>query len=1453
MVLSLEQNTVSVTAKFTCGFRMEKSITYSYAEEEESEQKKRKFEMGTSTMKKKFRTSMEELVDIPVSSIHLSIARAEQTLRSTFYHIPKCDVKDLWYETREQRKGGFRNDMEKMEVKVLQACRALRVRTDHKASYRRAEEKSRQMKEFRELCARRAPMFWIPLRAHCVWERMSVTLACTVMGTPRPSVQWFKNGQLIELRTSPPGKYRILNEYGMLTLEIRRCSMEDSADYSVVATNDFGQATSFANVVVKEHRQLKAGWDSVSYPALLPPYEGEFTSVLRPVFTKEKESFVLSCSVSSSLERHKPSVQWFRDGTPLKETEHREIICEGCEISLRGSPAFKEDEGYYTISVPAASGHQEQTAYMFVRDAEPENAGVPGSPLCVQCNDIQKDCLVLSWIPPSDDRGSPVCGYYIESFDTSTKEWMRCNEIPAKICRYPVSGLIPGHTYQFRVRALNQVGVSHPSKPSDPVTTRDPAQEEKTIVIPYNEGRNITVNRDELQEDVKVPSPPRNVQASEITEDYVVLSWDEPDPRGKEPLKYIVEKSVEGSDKWERINLEGPVSSPRLSVLDLDKEKSYRFRVQAMNKYGVSDQSERSAPISLKTALALPPAPGHILALRDTKTSALVQWGKVEAIPEILGYYLYSRMLGEEDWQPVNNKPLQSTRFTVPELQTGKDYEFCVRAVNEVGLSERSPVSNPLNINEAIYCPSAPYDFDLLDCGKDEMTICWKAPKFTAGKEILGYFLDQHDSMEVSWRDVSSDPIPSRVYTVKGLTEGHFYEFRARAINMAGVGKMSEPSDLFKCEEWTMPEPGPPYDVRCREVRDSTLMLHWEPPVYIGSSPVNGYIVEVCEEGTEAWRKINEEPTMDLHMRISELETDKRYQFRVLAVNTSGPGIPSLPSDPVLPATKEGTNEIQVGVDEEGFIYLSFENPEPVDNPQFLWSKDYKGAPDSERTDISIDGNTSKLILTNPSEEDVGTYAVEVPNTDGVSASHMLTKEELEELMRKSHDVRHPLIQKISGWNVEVLENGDVRLWLQVEKLSSEADLEMILNDKVIQNTPKRKITFDKENGLIEIIKEDFGKEDKGTYTAKVVDGKASNQLSVTLTGEDFDKVYDESEKKKKAWKKKQGPHFEEQLQWKVTEDCHVIMMCKVKNTKTETTLKWSVDKKPLSNGQFDNQTGSGTLVMKKFTNEDKGLYKAVVKDSRGDDTTEMDLTKEGFEDIMQEICRISAMSASPLKCKGTADGIKIYSDVKYFMESMNPVWHHKDKKLSSTDRLKSGSTMEQVWLHITNPKDSDRGLYMLELSDGKDIHKRTFDLSGKVFDDLLAEQQKCKEEEIIEKNRAKVVRGLPDLATIMVDKTLCLTCHISGDPAPEVSWVKNEKKVIFKDRYKLEVHGTVVTLTIEKICAEDSGRYRITVKNKYGSEFGQVTVSVFKHGEEPEELKNVPDITADLESLMTP
>lgn len=142
------------------------------------------------------------------------------------------------------------------------------------------------------------------------------------------------------------------------------------------------------------------------------------------------------------------------------------------------------------------------------------------------------------------------------------------------------------------------------------------------------------------------------------------------------------------------------------------------------------------------------------------------------------------------------------------------------------------------------------------------MTIGWKAPKHKGGTKILGYFLDQHDHSEPDWHEVNTRPIPRRVCTVsiwstagnsctKGelgfflilqcpaelttcvllhpkvssLKEGHLYEFRARAMNRAGVGEVSEPSDLFRCEEWTMPEPGIPHVKPSRKMSPAAFVI----------------------------------------------------------------------------------------------------------------------------------------------------------------------------------------------------------------------------------------------------------------------------------------------------------------------------------------------------------------------------------------------------------------------------------------------------------------------------------------------------------------------------------------------------------------------------------------------------------------------------------------------------
>lgn len=56
-----------------------------------------------------------------------------------------------------------------------------------------------------------------------------------------------------------------------------------------------------------------------------------------------------------------------------------------------------------------------------------------------------------------------------------TQHWARCNDVPVKYARFPVTGLVEGRSYVFRVRAINKAGVSRPSRISEAVVAMDPS------------------------------------------------------------------------------------------------------------------------------------------------------------------------------------------------------------------------------------------------------------------------------------------------------------------------------------------------------------------------------------------------------------------------------------------------------------------------------------------------------------------------------------------------------------------------------------------------------------------------------------------------------------------------------------------------------------------------------------------------------------------------------------------------------------------------------------------------------------------------------------------------------------------------------------------------------------------------------------------------------------------
>ncbi|XP_017175712.1 myomesin-3 isoform X1 [Mus musculus] len=1148
-------------------------------EEEQKEERQHSLQMGSSVQRRTYRSSEEEQ---QFSSEDYALAAAlALTASSELSWEAKLrrQTTTVELEERGQRRVGFGNDLERMELAFLRTQRLLRQRRDWKALRQRTEEKVREAKELIELCSGRGPWFWIPLRSHAVWEHTTVLLTCTVQGSPPFQVTWYKNDIRIDPRLFPAGKYRITNNYGLLTLEIMRCTVEDSATYTVLVKNAYGQASSFAKVLIRNYLGKDAGFDSEIFKRSMFGPSAEFTSVLKPIFAQEKEPFSLTCLFSDDVLEAEQRIQWYRDGRLLRSSTRRQILYADRQASVKVSCAYKEDEGFYTIRVSSPFGPQEQSAYVFIRDAAAEKPGAPGSPLNVRCLNVHRDCLTLTWVPPSDTRGSTITGYSIEMCQGDSEEWMPCLKAPGGTCRCPIQGLVEGQSYQFRVRAISKAGTSLPSKASEAVVTGDYDAVHKSTEIPYDLGSKITISKNDFEDAVTIPSAPTNVHASEIREAYAVLSWEEPRPRGRAPLTYTLEKSVIGSGTWEAISTETPIKSPRFALLDLEKGKSYVFRVRALNQYGMSDPSEPSEPVALKGKPATLPPPAQVQAFRNTQTSVSLAWEPVDGGSELLGYYIYSREAGASEWQTVNNKPIQDTKFTVPGLRTGKEYDFCIRSVSEAGVGESSAATQPVRVKQALATPSAPYDFALLNCGKNEMVIGWKPPKRRGGGKILGYFMDQHDSVESDWHPVNRQPIPSRVCKVTNLHEGHFYEFRARAVNWAGIGELSAPSSLFECKEWTMPEPGPPYDVRVSEVQATSVMLQWEPPLYIGAGPVTGYHVSFQEKGSEEWKPVTPDATSDTHLRVSDLQPGKQYMFRVQAMNSAGLGQPSVPTDPVLLEDKPDAQEIEVGVDDEGQIYLAFEAPEAPDFPEFQWSKDYQGPPDPQRVEVEDEISKSKVILKEPDLQDLGIYSVVVPDADeDTSASHTLTEEELNKLKKLSHEIRNPVIKLISGWNVEILEQGEVRLWLEVEKLSPAAELHLIFNEKEIFSSPNRKINFDREKGLVEVIIQQLSEDDKGSYTAQLQDGKAKNQITLALVDDEFDKLLRKADAKRRDWKRKQGPYFQEPLTWKVTDDCQVLLSCKVTNTKKESRFQWFFQKKEAPHGQYNPPTGDGSL-----------------------------------------------------------------------------------------------------------------------------------------------------------------------------------------------------------------------------------------------------------------------------------
>lgn len=144
-------------------------------------------------------------------------------------------------------------------------------------------------------------------------------------------------------------------------------------------------------------------------------------------------------------------------------------------------------------------------------------------------------------------------------------------------------------------------------------------------------------------------------------------------------------------------------------------------------------------------------------------------------------------------WVPVGRAT--GTHFHVDGLKKGQNYQFRVKAVNKEGASD------PLQTDKATLAknpydePGKPGKPTATDWDVDRVELEWDKPDKDGGAPITGYVVEKKSKHAKEWSKAMDVLEPKTKATVLGLKENEEYQFRVRAVNKAGPGEASEPSD----------------------------------------------------------------------------------------------------------------------------------------------------------------------------------------------------------------------------------------------------------------------------------------------------------------------------------------------------------------------------------------------------------------------------------------------------------------------------------------------------------------------------------------------------------------------------------------------------------------------------------------------------------------------------------
>lgn len=170
-----------------------------------------------------------------------------------------------------------------------------------------------------------------------------------------------------------------------------------------------------------------------------------------------------------------PAVTWQKGQEILSNSPYHQVITTRSFTSLVFQKGMqRKDSGYYIITAKNRFGSDKQTIEVNVAD-------IPDAPQALAVGEIARDSITFTWEPPANDGGSNIIGYILEKCPSTGERWIRAGQTTD--CSITIINIFGKTKYQFRVVAENEFGLSPPSEPTEPITTK----EDKSVIRNYDE------------------------------------------------------------------------------------------------------------------------------------------------------------------------------------------------------------------------------------------------------------------------------------------------------------------------------------------------------------------------------------------------------------------------------------------------------------------------------------------------------------------------------------------------------------------------------------------------------------------------------------------------------------------------------------------------------------------------------------------------------------------------------------------------------------------------------------------------------------------------------------------------------------------------------------------------------------------------------------------------------